>query len=176
LETFVLFFSVIRKRGFEKPEHFYRALAEREDFGRDPYDRAIAEHVFDDRLDTWAYFPNPSKPGELTRVSIRKIFEQITDNARPVEYEMYCTMGSDEVHSTPMSLAGILGRIRSRDTFILQPILSDDVSVLALAISNSAMLLVLDSFNEYAGLGLDTDLNAIKAMIRSYDESRAGSK
>jgi hypothetical protein len=47
-----------------------------------------------------------------------------------------------------------------------QPLLENG----ALAISNSAMLLVLDSLNEYTGLGFEDELASIKAWMRRVDE------
>ena len=48
---------------------------------------------------------------------------------------------------------------------------SDDAALIALAIGNSAMLLVLDSLNEYVRLGLDDDLTAIKTWMRRHDSA-----
>lgn len=173
LETYVLFISVLRQRGAEKLEHFYKRFADREvSHISDPYDDAIAEHVFQGKHDTWAYFPSAKKKG-LDRVQIRRMFEEVTENERPLEYEVWYSMASDEVHSSPLSLSHILGRLESRDMFVLQPGLapSNETCLMALGISNLSMFLVLDTLDEFTGLGLTADLTTIKDWLRQSQNS-----
>ena len=96
LETYQLFLSVLREKGIEKIEHFYRRFAGRRQphaRSKNPYDLAIAQHVFQGKHDTWAYFPNPKKRGELQRIPIRTMFEDVTGHKRPVDRRGAVTRG-----------------------------------------------------------------------------------
>ena len=46
--------------------------------------------------------------------------------------------------------------------FLLRPVLINDLCTIALALSNTAMFLVLDSLTEYLDLDLSADLDPLK--------------
>jgi hypothetical protein len=167
LDTYVVFASVIRERGVRKLQRF--------DSGRsalhrsNPYDQAIAEHVFGDKHDTWSYFPSKAARGGLDRVTIARMFEEVAGKSEPEEYALWYSMGSDEIHSSPLSLTPYLVALNGRSTFVLDtpPWQSDEhLPAVALAMSNSAMLLVLDALNQYARAGLENKIDRVKAFMR----------
>lgn len=80
---------------------------------------------------------------------------------------LYGALGSDIVHSGPLSLGRILGWLNSRETFVLAPMPTADGRTIALASSNTAMFLVLDSLTEYLGLDLTSELSALKATAQA---------
>jgi hypothetical protein len=51
----------------------------------------------------------------------------------------------------------------SRLTFVLEPTPVREMCTIALALSNAAMFLALDSLTEYLGLDLSADLEPLKA-------------
>jgi hypothetical protein len=179
LETYVLFMSVLQERGVET---IRRVLDQRphldtgERFKSDPYHRTVAASVFDDHHDTWAYFPDPRRRGELRRVTIREMFQEVTGEDDPIDYRLlYHGFGSQAVHSGPFSLAHILAVLLRNDCFLLDVIGSADAVALALGVSNGAMLMALEALDEYAGLSLSHELEPIAAAVRDSAGSWPGS-
>lgn len=173
LETYVLFTSAQQERGAD----VFKAVAEQiavdrePKFGEaDPYNAAIAQHVFAGNDDTWAYFPNPDNPRELQRVSMRRMTKEVMEKSRPIEYELFYWIGSEEIHSGPLSLGPALRKLRSRETFAVEPAHERDGCLQALAISNVAMLSVLKTLDGYAGLGIEEELDQIYADIKTLGE------
>jgi hypothetical protein len=93
----------------------------------------------------------------------RDVMEKPEPEARTFEYDLMYHLGSEVVHTGPHSLSGLLSRIMARQTFFLEP-LHSDTRLMALAISNVAMLVVLRTAGEYIGLGLESDLEAIVGL------------
>jgi hypothetical protein len=86
LETYILFGAVLSERLVEIVEKYYADNAALLAMARnktDPYARAIASDVFGGRDDTWAYFPNPDKPGRLKRVTKTCSVNSVRTKKRP---------------------------------------------------------------------------------------------
>ena len=132
------------------------------------YHRAIWQHVFCDtkkHRPTWEF---DRRSGKGRSVSAREMFEEIADGRPSFEHDvLYGSLGSDIVHSGPFSLSRIVSSLASRDTFVLQPMPAVDMCTIALASSNTAMFLVLDSLAQYLGLDLSTELGKLKAKSQS---------
>jgi len=62
-------------------------------------------------------------------------------------------------HSAPYGLGGILARLKENKTFFVRPVHSTNSRPRALAISNVAMMVVLQTADECIGLGLSADLS-----------------
>jgi hypothetical protein len=163
LETYILFTSVLRERTKANVRRFY-AEFDWFDSGNsvsDPYHAAVAESVFQGYDDSWAYFPDPEKPSRLKRVSMRAMLEEIIDKKRPFEYEVMYRMGNDRIHTSPFGIANLLGAVTARTAFFLDVIQSRDPCVVALSVSNSLMLVVLQTVSHYVGLDLEPDIEDI---------------
>jgi hypothetical protein len=175
LESYVLFTSVQHERGAATINRQQARLGfagkTAENMASSAYHRAICTHVFRDAKGkptksdrpTWE-FDRTNLTG--TPVSVRDLFREITDIDQSFEHEvLYGAIGSDVVHSGPLSLTRILQLMLGRETFILQPMPLHEMCTLSLAASNIAMLLVLASLAEYLGLDLAAELDAIKAAF-----------
>jgi hypothetical protein len=142
----------------------------------DPYQRAVAEQLFggiSEERPTWNLRDN----GTLVRVSVKKMFEDVTYSEQSYEHQiMYGALGSELVHSGPFSLATAITALEERGITFLQSMPNPDKCTIALATSNSAMFLVLDSLNEYVGLGLGDDLAALKAENPKDPEAAKGAE
>lgn len=172
LETYAMFLSVVHERVVETIErHKGRFISA----GADPkvsseaYHRAIRTHVFVDtkrrptRSDraTWDF---DRVTGAGQPVNVAQLFREVASASESFEYDMlYGAFGSDIVHSGPFSLAHTLRAMDGRKTFLLRPTPNIDLCTIALASSNTAMFLVLDSLTEYLGLDLSADLEPLKA-------------
>jgi len=170
LETYVLFTSALHERGVETLDHFRsespHLFDEDEEPRRsDPGHRAVTEAVFLGRDDTWAWFPDPDKPGRLKRITVAQMFRDVMEKtdpkARTIEYDVIYHLGSQVIHTAPFGLGGLLARLKASKTFFLQPLHSTDSRLVALAISNVAMIVVLKTADEYIGLDLEADLEEI---------------
>lgn len=174
LETYAMFLSVAHERIVaivnRHRDRFIGAGAD-PNMASDPYHRAIWTHVFRDRKGrptkgerpTWN-FDRLTRRGEPA--SVRALFEEIADSQTSFEYDiLYGALGSDIVHSGPFTT---LTRMRQRTigdraTFSLAPMPISDMCTIALASSNVAMFLVLDSLTQYIGLDLSAELASLKA-------------
>jgi len=103
------------------------------------------------------------------------MFDEIKDSKDLFSFEyqmMYGALGSDIIHSGPFSLTRTVTTVLDRSMFVLRPAPSPDLCTLALGMSNAAMFLVLDSLNEFVGLGLSEELNALKAENQKVPASK----
>jgi hypothetical protein len=166
LETYVLFVSALRERNVRTMTELRAALPHvfdgREPVESDPRHRATADAVFGDDH-TWAWFPNDA--GTLTKTSIAQMFrdvmERVDRRAVTVEYDLMYHLGSQEIHSGPYALSYLLAGLKDSQAFFLEPRHAESSRVIALAISNIAMLAVLNTVDDYVGLDMEKDLQAI---------------
>jgi hypothetical protein len=171
LESYVMFLSVVHERVAETIE---RHRARFDDAGAesrvasDPYHHDIRAHTFQDQRGrptksdrpTWMF---DSQSGEGEPISVRKMFAEIAGESS-FEYDvLYGAIGSDIVHSGPFSLGRILRGVTSEEKFVLRPAPSRELCTIALASSNTAMYLIVDSLTEYIGLDLSSELAPMKA-------------
>lgn len=176
LEAYVMFLSVQHERIAETIErHKGRLVAAGAipDVPSHPYHRAIWTHTFQDTKKqrptrssrpTWEFDRNTRK-GEP--VSVHDMFREIANANHSFEYDLlYGVFGSEIVHSGPFSLSSIQRLMGNRETFVLKPMPVPDACIIALATSNSAMVLVLDSLTEYMGLDLSAELEQLKAKSK----------
>jgi hypothetical protein len=102
------------------------------------------------------------------------MFQEVADSQLSFEHEvLYGALGSDVVHSGPFSLGRIREQLRRRGYISAKPMPLATGRTIALAASNVAMLLVLDTLNEYAGLGLGDEIQAVKDFDRRGPEHDA---
>jgi hypothetical protein len=164
LETYVLFMSVLHEKTISLVTEHYQdrpEILEMATDKSDPYHVAIAETVFGDNENTWAYFPS-GRSGKFRQIRISEIFK---DAVGQFAYDGPYTMASQFVHSGPESLYGILRHLGSRQFFELSPRPSTERSAMALSDSNLAMLVALDALSTYMGLGLS---ERIKSMVDAW--------
>lgn len=170
LETYALFGAVLHERLVQIVKTFYNNKSELLNMARDrsdPYARAIAQLVFGGKNDTWAYFPHPTKPGKLSRVTIKQMFTELQeDGGGAFAYEVPYANGSQFVHSGPLSIRSLVPYVLSLDRFTLRPVPRDDRREEAMSISNVGMLVALDALNDYIGLDLAEPIQEIaQAMV-----------
>lgn len=184
LEAYVMFLSVQHERiarTVQRHEARFSAAGAPAAVRSDPYHHAVWTHVFQDnkknktvptrsQRPTWELDP---KPGQLHDIAVRDLFVEIADGKQSFEHDvLYGALGSEVVHSGPFSLLSIQSAIGRRDTFVLRPVPVDDECTVALAVSNTAMLLVLDTLTEYMGLDLSSELVQLKAQAATDPEAR----
>lgn len=165
LETYALFTSVMHERTVAVGERFrsrFSAAGADWQVTTDPYHHSVARHVFGDPRDD-----RPTRElnddGILNPVFVKRMFEVVTGMPESYEYLVfYAALGSDIVHSGPFSLSGPTALLEQRNIAILKPMPDPGNCTIALAMGNSAMVLVLDSLNEFLGLGLSDELAALK--------------
>jgi hypothetical protein len=172
LEAWVMFTSVQHERvaaTLQRHADRFAAAGATTDVASDPYHRAVWAVTFQDEKGrptrserpTWE-FDDTTKQGKPFKVS--DLFREIAGGAHSYEYDvMYGAIGSDIVHSGPFSLTLTLQRMGGRPTFVLEPAPVREMCTIALALSNAAMCLVLDSLTEYLGLDLSAELEPLKA-------------
>lgn len=175
LEAYAMFLSVVHERVVETIErHKGRFISAGADpkVSSDAYHRAIRTLVF---VDTKGRPTKSDRPtwdfdrvtGAGQPVNVAKLFREVAGAQESFEYDvLYGALGSDIVHSGPFSLAHTLQALDGRQTFLLRPIPVIDLCTIALASSNTAMFLVLDSLTEYLGLDLSADLDPLKAKSK----------
>ena len=83
-------------------------------------------------------------------------------------------LGSQVIHTAPYGLGGILARLKESKTFFVRPLHSTNSRLRAPAISNVAMMVVLQTADEYIGLGLSADLSEIVEANRAVGEVPQG--
>jgi hypothetical protein len=177
LEAYVMFTSVAHERIVELVNRyrrrFLRAGADKDQVASDPQHRAVWTHVFRDhkgrptRSDraTWEF---DRDSGRGRPVGVGELFREVEGSEHSFEYDaLYGEIGSDIVHTGPFSLTRTLQLLGSRSTFTLQPIPVADPCAVALASSNTAMFLVLESLSRYLGLDLSADLTPLKARAQA---------
>jgi hypothetical protein len=165
LETYVLFVSALHERAVSTMNELRSALPhlfDDEPMESDPGDRGVAEAVFKDDH-TWAWLPDDA--GKLKKITIAQMFRDVMEKrdrgAITVEYDVMYHLGSQEVHTGPYSLGYLLSTLWKSQTFFLEPRHAETSCLIPLAISNIAMLAVLNTVDEYVGLDLEEDLKAI---------------
>lgn len=175
LESYVMFTSVQHERYAATNNRYaarFAAAGATPEVRPDPYHQAIWTHVFRDNKGkpttsdrpTWEFDRNTAK-GQP--VGVRHLFHEIADANFSFEHEvLYGALCSDIVHSGPLNLMSIQRLMGNRRTFVLQPMPVPDTCTIALASSNTAMVLVLDSLTEYLGLNLSAELDALKAKSK----------
>lgn len=187
LEAYVMFTSVQHERVAATLQRYterFAAAGATTDVTSDPYHRAVWSATFRDekgkptRSDrpTWE-FDDATKQGKPLRVS--ELFREIAAGTHSYEYDvMYGAIGSDIVHSGPFSLTHTFQGMGSRPTFFLEPMAVRQMCTIALALSNSAMFLVIDSLTEYLGLDLSAELEPLKATSNAdpYSNSTEGAQ
>jgi hypothetical protein len=179
LETYILFASALHERVVEALQYHrtqFPDLSVEDDAPEsDPAYRAVAQAVFQGWDDTWARFPDPDKPGKLKKVTVAQMFRDVVEKADPrartFEYDMMYHMGSEHIHTGPHSLSYILARVKESQTVFIEPLHAVDSRLTALAVSNVAMLSVLNIVDEYVGLDLEAELQAIVDANRTLNES-----
>jgi len=171
LEAYAMFTSVQHERvvgTVERHKDRFIAAGASAELKADPYHRAIWKHVFGDKKShrpTWE-FDRTTRKGEP--VSVHDVFKEIAEGKPSFEHDvLYGSLGSDIVHSGPFSLSRILASMANRQTFVLRPTPVADMCTIALASSNTAMLLVLDSLTQYLGLDLSAELDRLKAKSKA---------
>lgn len=166
LEAYVMFTSVEHERivaTIDRHKHRVLDAGATSELRSDPYHRAIWKYVFGDKKTDRATRDFDGE-GKGTPIRVRQIFEEIA--AGPYSYDhdvLYGTLGSDNVHSGPFSLSRTQHALGNRPTFVLKPMPVADMCMLALATSNAAMFLVLDTLTEYLGLDLSAEMEPLKA-------------
>ena len=182
LEAYVMFMSVQHER-VAALINTHRARFDDESgslaIASEPSHAAVWVHTFRDTTKknrptrsyrpTWE-FGRDTRQG--TPVSVQGLFREITDRQDSFEHDvLYGALGSDIVHSGPFSLLPIQPQIGRQDTFVLRPMPKSDLCTIALASSNMAMFLVLDSLTEYLGLDLSVELGELKATAETNPHS-----
>ena len=174
LEAYVMFRRVMHEKYAAMvnrfKERFIAAGAEMH-LESDERCRRIAKRVFGTPRHNTATWNFDRSTGRGARVRAKEIFEEIGNVEEDLSFEyevLYGALGSDIVHSGPLSLSRTLQAFRRReiDKFLVEAIPSPEGCSIALAISNTAMLLVLDSLNQYGGLGLAEDITTLKAEVQ----------
>jgi hypothetical protein len=182
LEAYVLFTSVQHERvAAIIQRHAPRLVAAgvTHDVQSVPYHRAVWSATFRDSRDrptrsdrpTWEFDPSTQRGRPI---SVRELFREIAGDEPSYEYDvMYGALGSDIVHSGPFSLSNIVQVLESESTFTLRPMPVPELRTVALAMSNAAMCLVLESLTEYLGLDLAVEFDALRAKVNlSPDDDR----
>jgi hypothetical protein len=171
LEAYSMFMSVQHERYVDvigRHRQRFIAAGTDSDVESDSYHRAVRKHTFGDRKTdrpTWEF---DRATGTGAPKSVKNIFDEIAGDVPSFEYDvLYGALGSDIVHSGPLSLARILRTLGDRHTFVLQPMPDAEKCTIALASSNAAMFLVLDSFTQYLGLDLSAEMNPLKATWKA---------
>jgi hypothetical protein len=172
LEAYVMFMSVQHERHaamIDRHRNRFVAAGATPEIASDPYHRAVWAHTFRDtkarptksHRPTWEF---DRASGSGVAVSVHDLFREVALEDASYEHDvLYGALGSDIVHSGPMSLFSIQRQMGDRQTFALRPMPVPDTRTIALASSNVAMLLVLESFTEYVGLDLSAELALVKA-------------
>jgi hypothetical protein len=172
LESYVRFMSVQHERIADTiARHRARFIADDAPLEvlSDPYHRAVWEHTFRDGKSKRTTSDRPTwefdrATGQGRPVSVKALFHAIADADQSFEHDvLYGALGSDIVHSGPFALTGIYRLLGDREIFVLQPMADSRLCTIALASSNTAMFLVLDSLSEYIGLDLWPELAELKA-------------
>ena len=132
--------------------------------------RAIWTQVFKDRdRPTTSYRPTwefDRDTGRGKAVTVHDIFKELADAPHSFEHDvLYGALGSDIVHSGPFSLSRIMAMTNRK--FVLRPMPVRDLCTIALASSNTAMLLVLDSFTQFLGLDLSNEITSLKEEAKA---------
>ena len=172
LETYILFMGVLHVRAIRVVTEYF---PDRPEFvalvkaTSDPYHRAVAASVFLNRDDTWAYFPNPDRPGRLRKVRIAEMFEEVAPDRFP--YRGPYAMGSQFIHSGPDSLMQILPNLVGARYVKVEPMPSPIKRTMALSFSNAHMLTALAALDDFVGLDLAEAIDAIanewKALVKT---------
>jgi hypothetical protein len=95
------------------------------------------------------------------------VMEKTAPKARTLEYDVMYHLGSQVIHTAPFGLSGLLARVKASKTFFVESLHSTDSRLMALAISNVAMIVVLKTADEYIGLDLEADLEEIVEASRA---------
>jgi hypothetical protein len=144
----------------------------------DRYHQAVWAHTFRDHKGQKTKTHRPTWEFDRSRaagypLSVHDLFREIAEDDISFEYDiLYGALGSDIVHSGPFSLLTIQRQIGDRKTFLLRPMPDADKRVIALATSNVAMVLVLDSLTEYIGLDISCELSRLKQDAQGDPEDR----
>lgn len=179
LESYAMFGSVIHEKAADTSyRNRSRLLAADADINvvSDANHRAVWTHTFGDdkgrplKSDrpTWKF----DEKGQFGPVSVKGLFKELS-GGESFEYDvLYGAIGSDIVHSGPLSLAWIRQELDKRGIFTLHPMPRRDCTTIALASSNIAMFLVVDSLTEFIGLDLSSELGPLK--MRASVDPHAG--
>jgi hypothetical protein len=179
LETYALFAAVLHERFSDNFAHFYSDRDEVRDWAKsrsDPFARAVWHQVFGGKHDTWAYFPDPDKPNKLRKTTIKSMFSEADADSGPASrytgfiYDVAYARGSQFIHSGPLSVDSVIPSVRSHRHFFLSTMPSPMHRLEALHVSNVAMVFVLDSLNDYIGLGLSDRIKAISELMTQQPE------
>jgi hypothetical protein len=169
LDTFCLAAAPARNRWLEILALYYKdepGVLERVANLRDADVDTIATALFDDSHTTWAYFPNAK--GKLAPVSAKEMFLGANDE-RPETVFAYDAVYFDTsayVHSGPASLRAINDRLESSEIFIVPSENSpDELCERAMGVTIVALALALAALDEYAGLGIDSSVQDIRARM-----------
>ena len=184
LEAYVMFLSVQHERiatTVQRHGERFTAAGASPAVLSDPYHHAVWTHVFLDNKKNKTVPTRSQRPtwkldsdtGRLHDVVVRDLFKEIADGEQSFEHDvLYGALGSEVVHSGPFSLLSIQSALGRQDTFTLGPVPVGDECTIALAVSNTAMLLVLDTLTEYIGLDLSGELARLKAQAATDPDSR----
>lgn len=172
LESYAMFLSVLHERvaiTVARHEPRFRVAGAVAEVGSNPYHRSVWAHVFQDEKGRPTTIDRPTwefdrAKGKGQPVFVRGLFREITDTNNSYEYDvLYGALGSDIVHSGPFGLLSIQRLMGKRDTFVLKPMPDPELCTIALATSNTAMFLVLDTLTQYLGLDLSAEMEPLKA-------------
>ncbi len=173
LEAYVMFLSVIHERMVEIFRRHDVRFGRESRLSSDQTHRDVWKHTFWDHKrreptqsgrPTWDIDPIT---GKFEPASAKKMFKEIADGKESFEYEaLYGALGSDVVHSGPFGLGRIMRDFLEEGLFKLHAVPVRDQCTVALASSNQAMFLVLDSLTEYLGLDLSAELAPLKKRAR----------
>lgn len=169
LEGYVLFLSVAHERIVETINRHRKRFAQAgagAEVDSSSYHQAVWRTVFQDSKGKPTRSDRPTWNFDDTRasepVSVKAMFQEIAGEHSFEHDVLYGALGSDIVHSGPFSLARIEQTLVDKKTFTLGPCPSRELCTIALASSNTAMFLVLDSLTQYIGLNLSAELDPLR--------------
>ena len=173
LDAYALFLSVVHERVVAMlHRHAARYLAAGGESlpESSPHHRAVWKHVFGDTTrdrPTWEFDPATKKGRYVTVAGVLREVVNTTGSGTPsFEQEaVYGSMGSDIIHSGPFDTLKVQRLIRG-GAFFLRPIPLPDYRTIALATSNTAMVLVLEAYSQFIGLDLAEELDALKTGMK----------
>lgn len=171
LEAYAMFISVQAERVVQTVhrhhDRFIASGAESEPKS-DPFHRGVWKYVFGDKRSYRPTWELDRATGKVEPVTVHDVFKEIAGGQPSFEHDvLYGAIGSDVVHSGPYSLSRILALMGEQQTFVLKPMPAVEACTIALASSNTAMFLVLDSLTQYVGLDLSVELGKLKAQAQA---------
>ena len=131
----------------------------------------VSEAMYSTQL-KWACMPDSERPGKLKTWDIKEMFTEVDPAVGPIAHALSFSDTSHFIHSTVWGIRNFKAEIAQEDVYRLSARPRSEQVRLALMLSSTWMLVVINTLDQFTGAGLEPYINELGAELKAFQATR----